>query len=93
MKLESSQAKLRTNEKFSDNPGHNILKLYYDLVQAQFAISKTKRDLHISWTKHVLILDKIFEINFFKKSLKSIIKTNFSTYQDKFLHLFASQLL
>ena len=35
----------RAKRKFSDNPGHNILKLYSVLVQDGFAKSKIKLDI------------------------------------------------
>ena len=35
----------RTTEKFSDNPGHNILELYNVLVQIRVATSKMKIDI------------------------------------------------
>ena len=35
----------RAKGKFSDNPGHNILKLYNVVVQVRFATSNTKLDI------------------------------------------------
>ena len=40
--FESSLEVQRVKEKFSNNPGHNILELFNNLVQVQIATSKTK---------------------------------------------------
>ena len=43
--FESSLEVQRVKEKFSNNPGHNILELFNNLVQVQIATSKTKLGL------------------------------------------------
>ena len=51
--FESSLEVQRVKEKFSNNPGHNILELFNNLVQVQIATSKTKLGLQYNKSPQV----------------------------------------